>query len=971
MQYKAFISYSHAADGKLAPTLQSALQKFAKPWYRLRAMRVFRDRTSLAATPSLWSSIEQALKNSDFFLLLASPEAAASPWIAREVSWWLNNRSPATMLIVLTGGQMSWDSAKADFDRQTTSAVTPALLGRLRDEPLYVDLCWARSDDHLSVRNTRFRSAVLDLAATLHARPKDELDGDDVREYRRTRRIAWSAGALLVLLTVSAIIAAAIAMTQQRIARSRELAASSRTELAVDPELALILAKKAVEHRRTQQAEDALREALLKSNVRLTQRRHTREVTKALFAGADAVSVSFDKQVLVWDSTNGSIKHQFPGHRVAVCGSRIATAEDSQAAVWSIDDNKRLVSLPGASEVIDDIAFSPDCKWIATASRDKAARIYNSETGELSGPPLKDDDLLTLVAFSPDSRWLVTNRIYNRTDIWEVPAGRLVLSSPGYQAAFSPDSRLVVVGGADNTGVKLWNVVEKRLIETSFAQSGSINSSAFSPDGTLIVTAGSDRTARVWDSRRLRTVAVLSGHTDEVTAAAFSHNGKWIVTASRDNTARIWVARSGELVAELRGHSSMVNTAVFAPDDRRVLTASNDGTARVWATGMADPVAELTESGVPKLSRDPALVRLLESASRTGLVNGFRTVQHVEFSADGRRALIATDTDMAEVWDSRTGQRLAQVAGTVAAFCPSGEWFVTGAEDGTVGVFRAGDGQPVRTLGKHADLVSGLAVSSDGKFIGSASEDHLARIYAVDTGKIVAELAGHSKSLSGIWFDPTGHHAMTASFDTSVILWELPGGTKTRTFQHAQAVAAAAFSADGRFAVTGDDDGVVRIWDVSTGDRVRELRGHTDEISDVHFDAAGARILTASSDGTARIWGTDGQVLSILRGHTQHVYKAVWSPDERFIATAGQDFSIRLWEASTGRLLTVINTHNDAVYDIAFSPDGSYFISGSEDGTAHIYSCEICARTDALLMLAGKRITRALTDFELRTFGLR
>ncbi|MDQ3698882.1 MAG: hypothetical protein M3373_12810 [Gemmatimonadota bacterium] len=43
VRYDAFISYSHALDGTLAPALQSALHRFAKPWYRLRARRVFRD----------------------------------------------------------------------------------------------------------------------------------------------------------------------------------------------------------------------------------------------------------------------------------------------------------------------------------------------------------------------------------------------------------------------------------------------------------------------------------------------------------------------------------------------------------------------------------------------------------------------------------------------------------------------------------------------------------------------------------------------------------------------------------------------------------------------------------------------------------------------------------------------------------------------------------------------------------------
>lgn len=86
--YDAFISYSHAADGQLAPALQTGLQSLGKPWHRRRALRVFRDKTSLSATPELWPTIEQALAGSRFFVVLASPEAAASRWVDQEVSWW-------------------------------------------------------------------------------------------------------------------------------------------------------------------------------------------------------------------------------------------------------------------------------------------------------------------------------------------------------------------------------------------------------------------------------------------------------------------------------------------------------------------------------------------------------------------------------------------------------------------------------------------------------------------------------------------------------------------------------------------------------------------------------------------------------------------------------------------------------------------------------------------------------------------
>jgi hypothetical protein len=85
-RYRAFISYSHAVDGRLAPALQIGLHRLAKPWCQIPAFAVFRDKTSLAAAPQLWSSIEDAHDGSDLFILLASPAAAGSSWVGKEVA---------------------------------------------------------------------------------------------------------------------------------------------------------------------------------------------------------------------------------------------------------------------------------------------------------------------------------------------------------------------------------------------------------------------------------------------------------------------------------------------------------------------------------------------------------------------------------------------------------------------------------------------------------------------------------------------------------------------------------------------------------------------------------------------------------------------------------------------------------------------------------------------------------------------
>src|SRR6185503_13506035 len=181
MLYNAFLSYSHAADGRLAPALQTGLQQFAKPWNRLRAIRVFRDKTGLSATPGLWTAIEAALDGSEYFVLLASPAAAQSHWVQKEVEHWLTHRPAKNILVTLTDGEIVWDAAAGDFDWNATTALPQVLRGRLAEEPLWVDLRWARKSEELFLRNSMFRDVVADLSSALRGIPKDQLAGEDVR----------------------------------------------------------------------------------------------------------------------------------------------------------------------------------------------------------------------------------------------------------------------------------------------------------------------------------------------------------------------------------------------------------------------------------------------------------------------------------------------------------------------------------------------------------------------------------------------------------------------------------------------------------------------------------------------------------------------------------------------------------------------------------------------------------------------
>ena len=200
--YDAFVSYSHANDKPVAAALQSVVQRLGKPWYRRRALRIFRDDTSLSATPGLWPSIEQALGASRFLILLASPQAAASPWVNKEVAWWLDHKGPETLLIALTEGTLAWDDARNDFARHEGMPLPPVLAGRFAAEPKWVDLTGLR--EGADARNTRFIEAGADFAAAIHGLPKEDLLSQEVRQQRRALTLAWSAaGTLAVLIALA------------------------------------------------------------------------------------------------------------------------------------------------------------------------------------------------------------------------------------------------------------------------------------------------------------------------------------------------------------------------------------------------------------------------------------------------------------------------------------------------------------------------------------------------------------------------------------------------------------------------------------------------------------------------------------------------------------------------------------------------------------------------------------------------
>ena len=254
--YHAFISYSHSADGAFAPALQRALQHFGRSWRQRRAMEVFRDETGLAVDPNLWGAITSALDSSEWFVLLASPHAAASHWVGQEIQHCIATKGSDRILIVLTEGTLRWDDSTGDFSSDS-DAVHPALRGLLTSAPKIVDLSWTRQETDLTLDNPRFRADIARLVALIRDEPLPQVAEQDARERRRTKTVTRTALGALATATAVAVVAAitagvnwqtaaaeqATAEEQAQVALAREFAAKSRA--TEDPRAALALSVEA------------------------------------------------------------------------------------------------------------------------------------------------------------------------------------------------------------------------------------------------------------------------------------------------------------------------------------------------------------------------------------------------------------------------------------------------------------------------------------------------------------------------------------------------------------------------------------------------------------------------------------------------------------------------------------------------------------------------------------------------------
>ncbi len=233
----------------------------------------------------------------------------------------------------------------------------------------------------------------------------------------------------------------------------------------------------------------------------------------------------------------------------------------------------------------------------------------------------------------------------------------------------------------------------------------------------------------------------------------------------------------------------------------------------------------------------------------------------------------------------------------------------------------------------HANEVTSVAFSPDGRQVLTGSKDMTARLWEAASGNEIRRFEGHADWVTAVAFSPDGREVLTGSRDKSARLWDAVTGQELRRFDgHTEQVTSVAFSRDGREVLTGSGDKTARLWDAASGKEVRQFMGHSDEVHSVAFSPDGRTVLTGSADATARLWdAATGQELRRYTGHTKAVNAVAFSPDGRYVLTGSDDHTALLLGAASGKQLHRFAGHDNPVFAVAFSPDGKRVLTGGLD----------------------------------------
>lgn len=547
---------------------------------------------------------------------------------------------------------------------------------------------------------------------------------------------------------------------------------------------------------------------------------HQGNVMDLKFSGNGQIlaTASRDKSVKVWEANSGRLLRNIDGHESDVTGLAFDVEGEYLASgtrtgdlrIWRIADGAILANLD-SQEFITDMAASPDGGYAAGAGENGSIYLIPlrgaTRASKIRSLPGHTNAVFS-VAFSPDGRLLATAGNDGLAKILDVSTEQVVRTLEAHaggvaRVRFSPDGQTLSSFGFDGTA-KTWSLASGALLWTFIGHRDAAWSGDFSPDGDRIVTGGFDGTLRVWHGHKTRHLVAVPPSASDVQHAAFDPSGTMIASAHKDGSVRVW-----------DGRQQLLHTFTMAPrsefDIMRVVWHPN-GTRVLGSGGQAAVEWDVSTGAQTQIFQD----------------QGSR-ILYASYSPDGTYVASVGEDSKVVLRDAQTGVVRAALVGhegvvTFMDFDDSGATLVTAALDRTIRLWHVATATELRQLRGYRQEINTVRFSPDGTRLVLALKDKSAELWSVQSGEMVAKLEGHGNEIKDAVFSPDSRLVATASDDRTIKIWDTVLGTPLWSIDlHQDTGRSIEFSLDGR-RLLGATGSSVKIWTVGYEQRgLREL----------------------------------------------------------------------------------------------------------------------------------------------------